>query len=192
MAEFSNDVLMKIVNKGVALTTESRTEFAKTMDSLRVGFKAGQFCELQTFDYAVGSAAALSAKKVDEAPMTDALASAVARKSKSDFVDIQPVGFSRVFDMASPALFTALVASQALDSITVVKRKAAGSKNAGEIYLRIDFTKVLLIGLKWKENEETVVETGSFIYRDLEIQYRPQRADGSLGAVIPASWKMPS
>lgn len=190
MAENSNDVLMKVVNKGVAFAAENRTEFAGTMDSLRVGFSVGHFFELQTFDYSVGSVTASPRTKVED-PANSAVVAPVTKR-KSDFVDIQPVGFSRLFDMASTALFTALIASQTLDSVTVVKRKAAGTMNGGEIYLRLDFNKVLLTELKWKESAEFVVETGSFIYRELDIQYRPQRADGSLGAVIPSSWKTPS
>ena len=187
MAENSNDVLMKVVNKGVAFAAENRTEFAKTMDSLGVGFSVGHFFELQTFDYSVGSVSALPRRKGEDATGSDSIA--LVGKSKADFVDIQPVGFSRLVDMASTALFTALIASQTLDSVTVVKRKAAGTRNGGEIYLRLDFNKVLLTELKWKESAEFIVETGSFIYRELDVQYRPQRADGSLGAVIPSSWK---
>lgn len=190
MADKSNDVLIKVVNKGVAFAAENRTEFARTMDSLRVGFSVGYFFELKTFDYSVGSVSALVEKKGEGA--TDPVKGLSAGKKKTDFVDIQPVGFSRLVDMASMTLFTALIASQTLDSVTIVKRKAAGTRNGGEIYLRLDFNKVLLTELKWKEDEEFIVETGSFIYRELDIQYRPQKADGLLGAVIPSSWRTPS
>jgi len=180
VAHNGNDVL----NKGSPFQAESRTEFVKAPDVLRLGFKAGYFFELQDFNYSVGSQMALAKKDEDpDAPVA---------KPKSDFVDIQPVGFTRIFDMASIALFTALVASQTLDSVTVVKRKAAGSKNAGEIYLRLDFNKVLLTSLDWSEKQDAVTEVGSFIYRELEVQYRPQRPDGTLGAIIPSSWRMAS
>lgn len=210
MADASNDVLMKVVNKGHAIASENLTVFARTMDSLRVGFVSGQFFALHSFSFSVGSEFALAKRKAEaaaaaqkadektslgEKPTLRAAPVVVvplATDSNSDFVDIQPVEFTRAFDMASTALFTLLVASQTVDSITVVKRKAAGSKNAGEIYLRLDFEKVLLTELKWKENGNNVVETGSFIYRELRIQYRPQRADGSLGSVIPGDWKMRS
>ena len=192
MADNTNDVLMKVLDKGTTFPAENRTNFTTAADALAAGFTAGCFFELQSFGYSVGSAMALS-KKAETSPASDAGAPATsAGKVKSDFVDIQPVSFTRTFDIASIAMFKALVASQTLDCVTVVKRKAAGAKSAGKIFLRIDFNKVLLTDLKWAEEGETVLETGSFIYREMAIQYRPQREDGSLGAVIPASWKMPS
>jgi type VI protein secretion system component Hcp len=92
--------------------------------------------------------------------------------------------------MASPILFQALVDCETLSSVAIIKRKAANTQNSGEAYLRLDFTKVLLTELEWEDKEHYVEETGSFIYRELKVQYRQQRADGSLGPPVAIDWKI--
>ncbi len=115
---------------------------------------------------------------------------AAKKRDASEFVDMQPVEFSRVMDTMSPALFQSLVDCDTLAQVSVAKRKSAGSKNSGEIYLRLDFERVLLTNLDWKDSEHLIMETGTFIYRKITIRYRPQRSDGSLGPVIQSGWEM--
>ena len=98
--------------------------------------------------------------------------------------------FTRIFDTASTLLFKALVGCETLDSISIIKRKAAGTINSGLAYLRLDFTKVLMTDLEWKDAEHIIEETGTFIYREITVRYRPQKPDGTLGAIIPMNWKM--
>ena len=204
------DVLMRVVSAKGPLEAESGTEFAQAMDSLRFGFVTGEFCELTEFGFAAGVAAALSGRGMDEevrdrlpgAPgETDRRRTAQqtlerqqlrqgARHQAGDFVDMQPVRFTRVMDCMSTRLFQALVDCETLETVSVVKRKATGSVNSGDCYLRLDFSKVLMTDLAWRDNEHVMIETGAFIYRKMAIRYRPQQPDGKLGAVVQSEWTM--
>ena len=204
MAERSIDVLMRVVSKGRAMQAENATAFAvdQIVDRLRADFDAGQFCELREFNFSAG---AISEDGPPDLKAADGFAKELAKyvfdkkQAKQrregnvgnlDAVDIQPVGFTRIFDTASTLMFQALVTCQTLDSISIAKRKAAGTSNSGEIYLRLDFEKVLMTDLEWKDDGEVIEETGTFIYRQIKVRYRPQNADGKLGSIIPMSWTM--
>ena len=114
------------------------------------------------------------------------------KRGAGDFVDMQPVEFTRVLDQMSSRLFQSLVDCETLEKISVVKRKATGSRNTGDCYLRLDFEKVLVTNLEWKDSEHIILENGTFIYRKMTIRYRPQKPDGTLGAVIQSEWEMQS
>lgn len=112
-----------------------------------------------------------------------------ARETDDD-VDIKPVEFTRIMDSMSTQLFSALVGCDTLESLTVVKRRASGRTNSGSCYLRLDFTKVLITELEWKDSQHLMIETGTFIYRKVKVLYRPQKPDGSLDVAIQAEWEM--
>ena len=194
MAEQAVDILMMMVLRGRPMQAESRTVFAidKVVDRLRHGFQEGQFCELQQFNFSAGVASALSPRKDDDDEEEEPRRRRKKKKksSEAEFVDMQPVEFTRIFDTASTLMFQALVECETLDSISVVKRKASGTSNSGECYLRLDFEHVLITELAWKEAAHIVTETGAFIYRKVKMQYRPQKSDGSLGAIVEATWEM--
>ena len=105
-------------------------------------------------------------------------------------IDVEPVTFSKDMDSASPVLFAAFVNSETLDSFTIVKRKAAGSDRSGKAYLRLDFTDVLLIDLDMDDDDEVVKEKWKFIARKVDMRFREQNNDGSMGPVIPGGWVM--
>lgn len=111
-------------------------------------------------------------------------------RERDDEVDMQPVTFTRMMDSMSTLLFTALSGCETLDSLTVVKRRAAGTGGSGACYLRLDFTSVLITELEWEDNQHFVLETGTFIYRKLKMLYRPQKPDGTLDVAIQAEWEM--
>ena len=197
MAELASDILMIVAGKKGRLQAEGTTDFAqRASKDLSSDFFAPIF-ELRKFDFSVGTNASLThGKKEGEAAEGAAPGSvkpAAAPKAKdprADIVDIQPVGFTRLFDAASTQLFSALVNCETIPSISIIKRKAAGTKNSGEAYLRFDFKEVLMITLDWKESSDLVEETGTFIYRKLKVSYRPQKADGSLGSINQIDWTM--
>ena len=220
MADSSIDVLMRVIAGGSPLEGEGQTEWSTAQDMLRNDFLLGKFCELREFNFSAGVASSMSddededdkakntaaaqpgaAPKPGEPPKPAPPAKAAPptggskKKGKGgkdhDFVDMQPVEFTRLMDRMSPRLFQALTTCETLDSISVVKRKAAGTRNSGAAYLRLDFTKVLLTQLDWKDSEQLILESGTFIYRKLKIQYRPQRPDGALGTPISTEWTMP-
>ena len=214
MAESAVDVLMRVVGPKGPLEAESYTQFKTrpVMDLLRQGFTPGQFCELREFSFAAGVGGSLSKhsqkkRKGEKAalPVEDDGESSELQKvfkirgdqdkrrdkrAAGEDVDMQPVEFTRLMDSMSTQLFKALVDCETLESISVVKRKATGSANSGDCYLRLDFSKVLVTNLDWKDSEHVIVETCTFIYRKVTIRYRPQRPDGTLDVAIQSEWEM--
>ncbi len=203
MPDGNVDVLMKVVSKGSAMMAESSTAFLvdKVVDRLREGFEPGRYFELQEFSFSAGVESSMSDKKKKKKKADPDLAGLGAteaivqgqqkklvKRATREFVDVQPVEFTRIFDTSSTLLFNAMVNCDTLDSVSVVKRKGAGTSNSGEIFLRVDFDQVLMTELEWKDTEHVVIETGTFIYRELTIRYRPQKPDGSLGTIIQATW----
>ncbi len=191
------------------------------VDTLRKDFEPGQFCELREFSFSAGVAQSIESSKDDprkqaaalkalmdkqkaaakEGPKSgfekwtairDSQNKKLEKRNRAEFVDMQPVEFTRIMDSASTLLFKALVECDTLETISIVKRKAGGNNNTGGCYLRLDFSKVLVTDLSWKDDEQghVMVETGSFIYRHLTIRYRPQKDTGVLGPVIHSEWTM--
>lgn len=104
-------------------------------------------------------------------------------------VDISPIEFSRAIDKSSSRLLDDCIHRRPYNSATLIKRKAAGGPAAGEIFLRFDFTKVLLIRVEW-DNDDPIKEKCQFICRAVTIHYLPQLPDGTLGAPLQAFWTM--
>lgn len=220
MAGDATDVLMKVVGPTGPYEAESSTEFKTkpVMDLLRSGFTPGQFCELQSFGFSAGVTSSMSRKETGEQKGASALdqdamkraaqtkrpveevrqemlarlgrSTPAPKSAKAEFVDMQPVEFTRIMDSMSTLLFKALVGCETLEAVSVVKRKATGSANSGDCFLRLDFTKVLLTHLDWKDSGTHMTESGTFIYRKLTMRYRPQRADGSLDVAVQTEWEM--
>jgi len=217
MAEATVDVLMKVVGPKGPFEAESYTQFKTrpVMDLLRQGFTPGQFCELREFSFAAGVGGSMSKhskkKRKEEAKAVSSTApereltdlqkmrkirgdqiNKQEKGNQGEDVDMQPVEFTRVMDSMSTQLFQALVGCETLESISVVKRKATGSANSGDCYLRLDFSKVLVTNLDWKvgESAHVILESCTFIYRKVMIRYRPQRPDGTLDVAIQSEWEM--
>ena len=104
-------------------------------------------------------------------------------------VDISPVEFSRSLDKASSTLLDNCIHRKVYRSASLIKRKAAGGPLSGEVFLRFDFTKVLMTRVEW-ENEEPIKEKCQFVSRAVTIHYLPQLPDGTLGAPLQAFWSM--
>lgn len=102
-------------------------------------------------------------------------------------VDMKPVEFSRAIDKSSPALLQNCINRKVFKSAALIKRKAAGGPSAGEVFLRFDFTDVLMKSIEW-DNEEPIKETCEFVCRAVTIHYLPQLPDGTLGAAKQAFW----
>ena len=213
MADSSTDILMTITGPSGQWRTDSRVGFSSLQGSagLTNGFFENFIFELKEFEFAVGAKSSLGGSdkekkareaakaKTGAAPLaapapipTAGAAEAVHETGKNDTPDMQPIEFTRLMDSASTLLMGALIGCTTLPSISIIKRKAAGTANGGEAYLRLDFSEVLLTDLDWKESSDVVEETGKFIYRKLKISYRPQSQDGSLKPAVTADWTMKS
>jgi type VI protein secretion system component Hcp len=110
-------------------------------------------------------------------------------KSVPYAVDLKPVEFTRSIDKSSTTLIQSCIDCVPFDSASLIKRKAAGSSAAGEVFLRLDFIGVLVTGVDWS-NDVEVQEKCSFICRGVTVSYRPQLPDGTLGGTIAKFWSM--
>ena len=206
MAETGTDVIMMVKQGATPLASESQVSFEGGDTTLLSGFKSGACCLLLSFSMAFGVEAATRTSTTGEteedgpeepggfaSPRTRKPAPPPERPDASSTVRPgapQPVTFRRWVDCTSPQLFAALVAGTPLTAVSIIKRKGSGSELSGDVYLRLDFGTVLLTSLDWVDSEDGVEETGTFIYRKLDISYREQTSSGVLGAVVPGSWEM--
>jgi type VI secretion system secreted protein Hcp len=171
----NTDMLMKLVYRGNGVMAEGQSDTTQEDfdgDALMADFVDGEFFEVDSVD--------LGFSKTDSTSQGG---------SQNKAIDGEPVRVSRQIDAASPTLMQYCFNSSTLDSATIVKRRAGGGGVSGLAYLRLDFTGVLITGVSWSD-AHVVKETITFIYRKVEIQYRPQSASGTLGTPIPASWEL--
>ncbi len=194
----SIDLLMKFVRGSDAIDAESQTS-VDSSDGFLHDFKTGKFFEIDEFSFGVGledddlagekrSAGGASGRDRAVHPSRSRFNNWLNGEAKSYPVDLEPFSFTRQMDQASPLLFEMCSHSKSFSSATLIKRKAAASNVSGHAFLRIDFKDVLVIGLDW-DSGDVVKEKCKFICRSVEVQYKPQKSDGSLGAAVPGTWK---
>lgn len=197
MAAKSTDILMRVVRNGRAIEAEAQTSFIAKVDSLREGFVSGRCFDVMDFSFSIGSEAGRAkkfsreaAEKFREEYGRDPPDPPPVANLDNTVIDAQPIAFTRQMDCASPTLFAAMVGVETLDTISIIKRKGAGSAASGEIFMRLDFYKALLIGLDWDDEDTIVEEKWKFICRTVNMRFRPQNHDGTLGTIVSGSWTM--
>lgn len=203
-----SDIIMMFVYKGRPILGESQTAISPPgakPNRIMTGFQPGSIIEIETFTFALGvqdlMSNAAAAQGMPPAPGQPANMPGTPRQpgvgrrwaggsSKTKYpISVQPISFTRAIDRSSTTLLDFCINSVTLDSATLVKRKAAGGKVAGEPYLRLDFTGVLITNVSWTSGDP-VKETTKFISRAITVRYRPQLPDGSLGAPRHGFWSM--
>jgi type VI protein secretion system component Hcp len=104
-------------------------------------------------------------------------------------LEVEPISFTRLMDQASTTLLQALCDSQSIASASIVRRAAIGG-DAAKAYLRLDFTDVLITSIDW-DDDDLIEEKFKFICRGVQVRFRPQNSDGTLGAAISGVWPLP-
>ena len=212
-ADEHTDLYLKFVVAGTApdgdaIETETQTKLISgrlTPDPLLKGFKAGHFMEVDSFSFGIGRPQPTSAEinKPETVVITSNHAqgghplihtATVARRREppgtvedSKNVKPQPVTFQRSIDTASHILMDHLLNRKIFEHATIIKRKSVGGPAAGEVFLRLDFTKVLIKHIGWSDGLD-VKEDVQFIYRAVTMHYRPQLPDGTLGGALQGFW----
>ncbi len=212
MAE-ANDLLMKFVDsKGETVKGESGTDLTVQPSAMTKGFEAGKMLEITSFSFAAGlqsddqdeTATMLSNFMESQNALAAKFGARVVKPPKSTRarqytkfydreaheypVDINPIQVKRFIDRSSSDLLQNCIRREVYKSASVIKRRAAGGPNSGEVFLRFDFTQVLMINVDW-DNDDPIQETYTFVCRGISIRYLPQLPDGSLGAPVQATWK---
>jgi type VI protein secretion system component Hcp len=213
----SGDLLLKMVLNGTAITGASQTVLTvpgKAASPLAKGFTTGSMIEIDNFTLRLGTSGLEPGSAPPPPPHNSGWPTsekteeekresigALARKGgyqswrggKLDMkypLDIQPITFEKPADVSSKALIDTCIACASYDSAAIIKRKPIGADSAGEVYLRIDFTGVLVIKVDWADEDDYIKETVSFIARGITMSYRAQTSSGTLGPIVSGFWSM--
>lgn len=102
-------------------------------------------------------------------------------------VAIQDLHVVKRIDKASPRLFLACASGQHYKEAVLTARKAG---QAQQEYLIIKLNDVVVTSFQTggSESSEMPHDSVSFDFGRIEVQYRPQKADGSLDAPVKAGW----
>ena len=199
----ATDLMMKFIDdSGQHINGECTTEptSSEANNQLLTGFKLPHIFEIDRFNFSAGRKDAETDKTGKltggvnylNGPHTIAPPHATQPKKggKVGFPgDLQPISFTRSIDVSSAGLLQSCIDCRSYKRASLIKRKAAGTLAAGEVFLRLDFIGVLIISVQWS-NDDEVQETCEFICRSVCINYRPQLPDGTLGKIVPGFWSM--
>jgi type VI protein secretion system component Hcp len=178
----STDVLMMMVLNGEPIPASCQTLFnlgsIAQADSLIKDFQPGCYFEVQDIDLELSAPAP---NQQGGGGSGGGGGGGSSGASNAAGVQLNEVTITRQIDIASMVLMNCCIGTQGFDSATIIKRRAAGGLvEAGQAYLRIDFDGVLITKIDWTD-QHIVQEKITFITRGLQVVYRPQMADGSLG-----------
>jgi type VI secretion system secreted protein Hcp len=103
-------------------------------------------------------------------------------------VSITDFQFATATSQASPLLFLATATGKHLKSgLLTVRRKGRGQQE----YLKIELTDVLVSSYQQGASNGTVpVDSASLNFSKIKYSFYPQKADGSLGAPVTATWDL--
>ena len=98
-------------------------------------------------------------------------------------VAMQDFHFVMRLNRASPALMKACATGQHIKTATLSARKAGKGQQE---YLTFKFRDVLISSFQTTGTEEAAVPTDSvsFNFAKLEVEYKPEKSDGSLGTAV--------
>ena len=97
---------------------------------------------------------------------------------KASFSDLS---FMHNFDKASPAIMTACATGTHIPEATLISRKAGKGQQEYIIY---KLTDILVTGVQSSGSSEHPVESVSMQFAKVDIEYKPQKPDGSLDAGV--------
>lgn len=102
-------------------------------------------------------------------------------------VSMQDFHFTMKVNKATPKLILACASGEHIKSATLVSRKAGKDQQE---YLTYKFSDVLVSSYQTGGSDGVDVPTEqiSFNYTKMEVEYKEQKPDGSLGGAIKAGW----
>jgi type VI protein secretion system component Hcp len=188
------DTVMKFELKGKPVFSECTLDVAKN-DTLMEGFRAAQpgvrtsysnFFEVYDFDFDMsikeGDVKEKPAEGLGSGPFARWRSTVGDEYKKIKYkMEFDKFSFKRTVDRASPIFFANCCSSITFDSATLVKRLAQGGDRAPAGILRIDFEKVLLIGLDWSD-DDLIKESCDFICQKVKITIRQQQTSGTISS----------
>ncbi|TML69421.1 MAG: type VI secretion system tube protein Hcp [Actinobacteria bacterium] len=107
-----------------------------------------------------------------------ALAGSGAGQGKASFHDLS---FTHKIDKASPSLMRACATGVHLKEATITHRKAGKGQ---EEFLVIKMNDVIITAMQDADSSDASTEMVNLAFAKVDVQYRPQKPDGSLDAGI--------
>ena len=96
--------------------------------------------------------------------------------------------FSHKVDKASPKLLVSSASGEHLKKTVLTVRKAGGVDQPD--YLKITLEDVLISSVKQNGSGDSPTETVSLNFGKIEIEYKPQKPDGTLDAPVKGGWDL--
>lgn len=106
-------------------------------------------------------------------------------------VSVSSFNIMKKTDNASPSLWATCCQGSFYDTATVILRKAGGKKPT--VFLQINFKQVFVDSIQWSGSsggDDTPSESVSFSFGSVQVQYWPQKPDGSQGTVNEKAWNI--
>jgi type VI secretion system secreted protein Hcp len=110
-------------------------------------------------------------------------------------VQMHPLSIVKKTDKASPILLKMCAAGEHFKKATLTLRKGAGEKTGQQEYLKYHMELVYVDSLDWSGStggDDTPTESLNLSYGQMKIEYKPQKADGTLDAAIEGGWDLRS
>ena len=106
-------------------------------------------------------------------------------------VSFQDIHFTSRVSAASPVLMLACASGQHIKEGQITVRKAGESRQGGTEFLFYKFSTVVITSVQDSTNtDEGPVESVSFAFGKVLVEYKPQNPDGSLGAAVEFGWDL--
>lgn len=100
-------------------------------------------------------------------------------------VEIQDLNFVKNYDKSSPALFLACADGSHVKVVELVCRKAGKEQQE---YLKYKLSDVLISSYQVSGSQGVPVDQVSLNFSKIEVEYKPQKADGTLDAAAKSGW----
>jgi type VI secretion system secreted protein Hcp len=109
--------------------------------------------------------------------------------SGSGKVSMQDFHFNMAINKASPKLMLACASGEHIKKAVLTCRKAGKEQQE---YLKITFSDILIASYQTGAADETPIphESISLNFTKIEMEYKPQKADGTLDGAIKAGWDL--
>lgn len=102
-------------------------------------------------------------------------------------VSMQDFHFNMNYNKASPKLFLAAATGEHIKKATLVARKSGGDRQE---YYKLTLENILVTSLQDNGDATGITESFSLNFEKIQMEYRPQRADGSLDAAVKAGYDL--
>jgi type VI secretion system secreted protein Hcp len=110
-----------------------------------------------------------------------------AGAGKAQFNDFQ---FTTTTSKASPQLFLSCASGQHIKEATITVRKAGGESKQDYLILKMTDVMISSYNTAGSSQGDRPTESVSMAFAKVEFTYKPQNADGSLGAPVTAGWDL--